>query len=210
MLHVPPPSRLLLLLLLVISQQRVGTAGSMRGADCGAQECLTSEGDLKTVARCLEDQIRERIQQKSVKENFFTAHDSCARSLMQSVAWAATTFSGARSTPDTYRRTVELLDSALELDAVNPNLHFLKGNAFAALGEISPAAQAYASAVLHMPVHVDALHNYAAIMMDLPSRSPMQTESVIRALRAAFATYVPSHSQIGRSRSSWAAHHPFS
>ena len=150
--------------------------------DCGGEECWRSGGSLPALAQCLRGLIWQRVEARSRAPS--ASDDGCTRSLMQGVARAAAAFAVAGA-PEMHRATVELAEQALGLDAANPNLHFVRGNALAALGELIPAADAYRDAVLHMPRHVDALHNYAAVMMDLAARSPAQTRSVLRALRTA-------------------------
>ena len=148
----------------------------------GGQECWEhSQGDIQAVGRCLQSRLGTLLEQPSLAA---TRH---ARSLMPHVARAAAALS---STGDLQfqQSAVVLLDTALNVEFFNPNLHFLRGNALAALGQSQLAAEAFVSAITYVPVHVDALHNYAAIIMDLPARSAEQSRAALRALQVGCET----------------------
>ena len=140
-----------------------GEAAAGGGDDCWVR----GRGDFEEVARCLREQLR--------------ALQPLPRGLMQEVS----RFAAALSGEGRQQSAVALLDEALAAEPGNPNLHFLRGNALGALGQQERAAEAYAETVARMPVHADALHNFAAVLMDLHPRSAARGRDALRALQTA-------------------------
>lgn len=155
---------------------QLNTHCSARTTEDGTgQGCWEEAEDFAATARCLQETMRERAPGSEAE----------AASLMHNVARAASTLDGAGAR-EQHLAAVELLDVALDQQPANSNLHFLRGNALGALGQHQSSADAYASAVAYLPLHVDALHNFAAVLMDLPA--PLvskQRHAVVRALQTA-------------------------
>lgn len=140
--------------------------------DSGGQECWDNEKeDVGAIARCLHDKLRALPPRAAAMDARLIPNVARAAAALYSVA------------PHMQLDAVELLNAALRFEPGNANLHFLRGNALGALGHNSRAAESYVAAITHFPLHVDALHNYAAVMMDLPVQLPEQRRSALRALQ---------------------------
>ena len=173
-------ARPLLLAFAVVSllacPHRCASGEALSGDGAGQRECWErGRGDFEEVARCLLERLRALQQRPSAAGSIGT------RGLMQEVARAASALSGE----GLQQSAVAILDEAIAAEPDNPNLHFLRGNALGALGQQERAAAAYAEAVARVPVHADALHNYAAVLMDLQPRSAAQSRTAVRALQTA-------------------------
>lgn len=77
---------------------------------------------------------------------------------------------------------MQLLDEAVVLIPTNANYLFLRGTVLANAGRLEEAIESYQYAVIHHPTHVDAIHNYAAIMMDHPLPTARHRELIMRSL----------------------------
>jgi len=161
---------------LLACPQRGASGDALSGEGAGPRDCWErGRGDFEEVAWCLLELLRALQQRPSA------AGAVGGRGLMQEVARAASALSGEGM----QQSAVAILDAAIAAEPDNPNLHFLRGNALGALGQQERAAAAYAEAVARVPVHADALHNYAAVLMDLQPRSAMQSRTAVRALQTA-------------------------
>jgi len=168
-------------LMLSANRTRSDTAPDGAGEKCWdyVGESATATATAQRAAACLLNEVKflKRMQRPQ------DAAGAGGR-LMQNIVRAAAALSSGGS-QEMMQDALELLDVALDLERTNPNLHFLRGNVLGALGQQDAAADAFQSAVTYLPHHVDALHNYAVLTMNLPERSRTQTRAVVRALQTA-------------------------
>ena len=144
--------------------------------DAGATCWENGRGDPGQVAQCLHVELRVAAEASPAR-----AAAASTRALMIHVARTAAALSSAGM----QQAALDLCDAALEVDPVNPNLLFLRGNALGTLGRTRAAAASFMAAVIALPLHADALHNFAAVTMDDVEQAPAEHALALRALQTA-------------------------
>ena len=143
--------------------------------DAGATCWENGQGDPGQVAQCLHMELRVAAEAAPARAAAST------RALMIHVARTAAALSSAGM----QQAALDLCDAALEVDPVNPNLLFLRGNALGTLGQTRAAAASFMAAVIALPLHADALHNFAAVTIDDVEQDPAEHALALRALQTA-------------------------